>query len=231
MSSEVETSSPYAFYAFYTLYRALNGADSPAEKASFAEVCEKLYPDQSVDSKSSTSLFITWKKKARGRSDSGNGYSLRGCIGTFAKLPVVKGIEKYSLVAALQDRRFPPINAGELSHLKCSCNILQNFETIYDGKGDIYDWEVGMHGIELVFKNPQTGVICSSTFLPEVIPEQGWDKKETFLNLIEKAGVYSYANEVMEDYEQYFIKVIRYEGKKSAITFREFERRLAELNR
>ncbi|QLL32634.1 hypothetical protein HG536_0D01560 [Torulaspora globosa] len=227
MSSDDGRSSPYAFWAFYTLYKRLNGT-AAAAKVSFDEVCEKLYPDYPVDPSSNTSLFVTWKKKSRGSSE----YHLRGCIGTFAQLPVVKGIERYSLIAALHDRRFSPISAAELNHLKCSCNILHNFETIYDGKGDIYDWQVGTHGIELEFRNPLTGRTLSSTFLPEVMPEQGWDQRETFLNLIEKAGVSTGVcgpAALLQDYEHYFVKVIRYEGRKSAITFEEFEEKLAEL--
>lgn len=227
MSDKSSTGSPYAFYAFYTLYQSFHKS---LPEVSFTDVCHKLYPSEKVDTTSSTSLFITWKKKSRGRGGNGDNYALRGCIGTFAKLPVVTGIEKYSLIAAFQDRRFPPITASEISHLKCSCNILQNFETIYDGKGDIYDWEVGVHGIELVFKHPQTGSTCSATFLPEVIPEQGWDKKETFLNLIEKAGVYAYAKEVLDDYQNHFLKVIRYEGNKSSLSYAEFEDLMGELD-
>lgn len=224
MSSEEGKSSPYAFWAFYTLYKSLHGGSG--SKVSFNEVCDKLYPDYPVDASSSTSLFVTWKKKPRGR---GHNYSLRGCIGTFSQMPVVKGIERYSLVAALQDRRFSPITAGELSQLKCGCNILHSFETIYNGQGDIYDWEVGTHGIELQFRHPQTGATLSSTFLPEVIPEQGWDQNETFLNLIEKAGVYAGAEDVLQDYERYFIQVIKYEGNKSSISFAEFEEQLAKV--
>lgn len=230
MSEDSSRGSPYAFYAFYTLYQSLvNKTSPPQPEVSFAEICHKLYPNEKVDTHSSTSLFITWKKRSRGHAVGGDNYSLRGCIGTFAKLPVVTGIQRYALIAAFQDKRFPPITAGEMTHLKCSCNILQNFETIYDGKGDIYDWEIGVHGIELVFKHPQTGSHCSATFLPEVIPEQGWDKEETFLNLIEKAGVYSYAKEVLDDYQHHFVKVIRYEGNKSALSYAEFEDLLETL--
>lgn len=233
-------SSPYAFYAFYQLYNYLISPTSPhlltANKygsKSFKEICATLFPDQKVDPNAKTSLFITWKKKSKGhKGENEDGYALRGCIGTFAKLPIATGIEKYSLIAALQDRRFSPINEHELSRLKCSCNILQNFETIYDGKsnkGDIFNWEIGVHGIELIFKHPQSGAVCSATFLPEVIPEQNWDKEETFTNLIEKAGVFAYVADVMDHYEDYFVQVIRYEGNKSAISYKEFKEKLEKL--
>ena len=35
--------------------------------------------------------------------------SLRGCIGTFRSEPLGKNLQSYSLIAALNDRRFPPI--------------------------------------------------------------------------------------------------------------------------
>jgi AMMECR1 domain-containing protein len=48
----------------------------------------------------------------------------------------------YSLTAALQDRRFSPIEAAELPHLRCTISLLSNFElaAAWD------DWEIGTHG-------------------------------------------------------------------------------------
>ncbi|SCV05891.1 LANO_0H17458g1_1 [Lachancea nothofagi CBS 11611] len=225
--SEDSASSPFAFYAFYQLYAHFhNSADS--KRRSFEAIHKQLYPNYVVKSSRTTektSLFITWKKKGEKHQD----YNLRGCIGTFAKLPLLRGIEKYSLIAALQDHRFPPISQAELPTLKCSCNILHSFQTIFSGKkGDIFDWEVGVHGIELTFKEPTTGQVLSATFLPEVMPEQGWDKKDTFSNLIEKAGYWKDVDSLMDHYEDYFLEVVRYEGDKSQIEYKEFKR-LMEL--
>mgnify|MGYP003366324690 CR=1 FL=1 len=228
MSASTGKSSPYAFYAFYQLYREL-GEHAPSQDISFEEICTKLYPDVVVDTRSSTSLFVTWEKRSKKQS---RGYNLRGCIGTFAKLPVLKGIERYSLIAALQDRRFPPIKSSELAQLRCSCNILQNFQTIYDGDtqdGDIFNWELGVHGVELLFKNPYDGSVCSATFLPDVMLEQDWDKEETFINLLEKAGVTSGSRDIMSNYRNYFVTVIKYESNKSFITYEEFIDGLARL--
>ncbi|CEP61793.1 uncharacterized protein LALA0_S04e00848g [Lachancea lanzarotensis] len=215
-----DLSSPFAFYAFDQLYSRLN-SDS-GTYLSF-EAVKQLFPNYAIDSRKTTektSLFITWKKKS-GRSREGE---LRGCIGTFAKLALLKGIEKYSLIAALQDHRFPPITKKELPTLTCSCNILHSFHTIFsDKKGDIFDWELGVHGIELTFKDPSSNQIMSATFLPEVMPEQHWDKEDTFKNLIEKAGNWKDVDFLMNHYEDYFIDVIRYEGEKSQIGFEEFK--------
>lgn len=213
-------SSPFALYAFYQLYKHFYREQAKA--LTFDIICRDLFPTYPMTiskPREMTSLFITWKKK-----NSSGDYVLRGCIGTFAKLPLLKGIEKYSLVSALQDTRFPPIAVNELKKLKVSCNILHDFKTIFnDQKGDIFNWDVGVHGIELLFKHPKTSKLCSATFLPEVMPEQGWDKEDTFQNLIEKAGCWEHIDIIMNNYEEYFLEVIRYKGDKSEIGYNEFK--------
>ena len=57
---------------------------------------------------------------------------------------------RYSLIAALQDDRFPPIEESELPSLSVNVSILTNFEQIEDP----LDWEVGKHGIEIEFTAP-----------------------------------------------------------------------------
>lgn len=219
-------SSPYAFYAFYCLYKYF--ATREVSHHSLREISRRLYPSMDVNLEEKVSLFITWKKKGKMSKE----YQLRGCIGTFSKLPVAKGIERYSLIAALEDSRFPPISNKELKHLKCSCNILRNFKTIYkEGikNKDIFNWELGTHGIELRFKDPKTSKACSATFLPDVMTEQGWDKTDTFRNLIEKSGCWSDVQEIMDHYDDYFIEVIRYEGNKSNISYEDFKKELEVL--
>ncbi|KAL3231032.1 Uncharacterized protein RNJ44_00671 [Nakaseomyces bracarensis] len=216
----------YAFYAFLQLYRYLGHVDRNYNLRTVAEV---LYGTSQVI-KEDTSLFITWKRKGSDSEldkEEDDGYTLRGCIGTFAKLPIEAGIQRYSLVAALEDSRFPPTKDEELTSLKCSCNILRHFERIYvngETGGDINNWEIGKNGIELLFRHPRSGKVCSATFLPDVMVEQKWDKKTTFLNLIQKAGCYHDAEEILENYSKYFIEVIKYEGKKSDIDYEGFKR-------
>lgn len=232
METEDGQISPYAFYAFYSLYRYFH----PEVKSKYKKtvtlplVCQRLFPKSpEVNTNDRKSLFITWKKKSKYGAGE---YILRGCIGTFAHIPIAHALERYALVAALEDTRFTPITKKELPLLRCSCNILDNFDTIYDStnKGDIYNWEIGKHGIELKFKDPSTGEHLSATFLPDVMVEQEWDKDDTFINLIEKAGVLGSVLDIMEDYEQYFLEVIRYEGHKSMINYDDFDEKLEELN-
>ena len=78
----------------------------------------KSYPEEfdTVD----CPLFVTWNK---------NG-DLRGCIGTFASDPLGKTVQRFSLVSALQDSRFPPVSAAEVSSLDVHVSLLNNFEEI-----------------------------------------------------------------------------------------------------
>lgn len=218
MGSETK-STPFSFYAFQQLYTKLKNGAQPLN---FDVILKNVYPAHSVPQNVKSqraSLFITWNKKG----PTGK-YHLRGCIGTFASLPLLQGIERYSLIAAFEDSRFPPITADELPELMCSCNILSQFHSIFKGgKGDIYNWELGVHGVELLITHPRTGNICTATFLPDVMVEQGWNKSDTFENLIKKAGCWQYVKTIMENYDMYFSEVIIYTGDKSDITYDEFK--------
>lgn len=76
---------------------------------------------------------------------------LRGCIGTFASNKLGQTLQQYSLVAAVKDRRFPPIAMQELNDsLRVEVSLLSNFEKIENPLG----WEVGTHGIEVEFHGP-----------------------------------------------------------------------------
>lgn len=121
-------------------------------------------------------LFVTWLKKGQ----------LRGCIGTFAEdQPLGDTLMRYSLIAAVQDSRFPPISPEEFPHLRVEISLLNTFEKIQDP----LDWKVGTHGIEIEFKDPQRpSKIYRGTFLPNVAPEQGWTEVETLEHLCAKAG-------------------------------------------
>ena len=94
---------------------------------------------------------------------------LRGCIGTFKPGKLGETLKMYSLIAALQDRRFHPIQKEELPHLSVEVSLLQKFENI----DHPYDWEVGVHGIEIEFKHQEK--VYRGTYLPHVAKEQGWN--------------------------------------------------------
>ena len=95
-----------------------------------------------------------------------------------------KTLQRFSLVSAVQDTRFPPITQAELPSLKVEISLLSDFEKIDSPE----DWIVGKHGIEIEFGDGKTSEIYRGTFLPNVAPEQGWDVRDTLEALCKKAG-------------------------------------------
>ena len=149
-------------------------------------------------------LFVTWK--------IGEEKELRGCIGTFESSDLEKNLKDYSLIAAFQDPRFDPIELKEFKYLNCGISLLVNFEEV----NNIYDWEIGKHGIQIQFDN---GRHYGATYLPQVAFEQGWNQKETLESLIMKAGFYGSLNEVEK-----LIKLTRYESIKVEMSYEEYEK-------
>jgi uncharacterized protein (TIGR00296 family) len=182
----VVSSQPHhAFLCFHALETHLS-PDSPASTPHLASHFDALLADEAFPP---CPLFVTWNvKRNPSRKD------LRGCIGTFQAHPLVDGLKQFALTAALDDTRFPPVAARELSQLECSVSLLHAFEQAQSWD----DWEVGTHGISIHFTHPKEDTRGSSrgtrraaysaTFLPEVADEQQWDVLETIKHLIRKAG-------------------------------------------
>ena len=147
-------------------------------------------------------LFVTWK--------IGKEKELRGCIGTFESSNLKSNLQNYSLVAAFNDFRFNPIELKEVKNLHCGISLLVNFEDV----NDIYDWEIGKHGIEIEFGDNKS---YRGTFLPHVAKEQGWDKKKTLESLIKKAGFYGSLDEIKDT-----IKLTRYQAIKVEMSYDEY---------
>jgi len=107
--------------------------------------------------------------------------ALRGCIGNLrAYEPLADNIVHNAINAALQDPRFPPVaSEAELEALEIEISVLTPPERIA-GPGDFI---LGRHGIIL-----QRGG-RSAVFLPQVAPEQGWDRETTLAHLALKAGL------------------------------------------
>ena len=147
-------------------------------------------------------LFVTWT--------TGKEKDLRGCIGTFVSNDLEKNLKEFSLIAALNDRRFPPINEKEIPNLNVGVSLLINFE---DAK-ECYDWEVGKHGIQISFEERGH---YSATFLPEVPIEHKMDKITTLQHLIRKAGYFG----KLEDADKK-IKLRRYQSIKLFMTYKEY---------
>jgi uncharacterized protein (TIGR00296 family) len=131
-----------AAYCFETLLHHLTPPKDGAVKP--------LYPTGLPDP--DYPLFVTWTKRG----------DLRGCIGTFESKRLSHALPKYTLISALQDDRFEPMDLSEVPDLTFGLSLLVNFTPI----DDPLKWEVGRHGIEIEFKHGTREYI--GTFLPEV---------------------------------------------------------------
>lgn len=198
------------FYCFLVLahhFNLLNIKNSQIQDLEYVLKHKEFDSDKKVLKQLHKSpMFVTWEEK-----NTNNTYELRGCIGTFSKLNIQEGLKTYSLTAALQDPRFPPIIKKEVENLKCKVSILTDFKTIYDkvitdvrmhhinpSKDNNNFWthiEKNFHilpddtdntnGIEVIFS--YFGKQYSATFLPEVMVEHELDIQATFEHLLLKA--------------------------------------------
>ena len=181
-------------YCFNILTYVLKNDDKEKEPEFPKEFIGKSYP-----------LFVTWT--------TGEEKELRGCIGTFASEKLEKNVQRYALISALKDDRFPPIKLNEIPNLNCEISLLVNFEKI---KSPI-DWEVGQHGIDITFKDKR-GDEYSATFLPDVAEEQNWDQTTTLKYLVRKAGYYGKLDDVYNN-----IETERYQSIKTTVTYDEWK--------
>jgi uncharacterized protein (TIGR00296 family) len=108
-------------------------------------------------------LFITWEKRDVASSVD---YRLRGCIGTLSPRPLATAVREYALTSAFGDRRFDPVRVEEVPNLRVGVSLLVKYEVC----SDVYDWQVGVHGILIKFHTE--GLQYSATYLPEVAKEQ-----------------------------------------------------------
>jgi len=108
------------------------------------------------------------------------GQQLRGCIGEiFPSQPLFQSIIKNAINAALQDPRFPAVNAQELGQLHVEISALTPPHPVTSWR----DIRIGIDGMVLR-KGSQSAV-----FLPQVALEQGWDLETTLTYLAQKAGL------------------------------------------
>eukprot|EP00818_Percolomonas_sp_WS_P004035 CAMPEP_0117443190 /NCGR_PEP_ID=MMETSP0759-20121206/4563_1 /TAXON_ID=63605 /ORGANISM="Percolomonas cosmopolitus, Strain WS" /LENGTH=234 /DNA_ID=CAMNT_0005235149 /DNA_START=248 /DNA_END=952 /DNA_ORIENTATION=- len=157
-----------------------------------------------------TPLFVTWEKFSHSQKE----YQLRGCIGTFSKPKLHEGLSTYATIAAFQDSRFSPIQFEEVKLLKCSINLLVNFEWA----NDVFDWEPGTHGIHIFFRHPVMGRDCSATYLPSVMSDMNWGHNDALSSLYRKAG---WKGEITKKLMQQ-TRLERYQSSKCELTYEEY---------
>jgi len=107
--------------------------------------------------------------------------SLRGCIGNIEPFEsLLESVPHNARNAAFHDPRFSSVSSlDELRDIKIEISVLSPPESI----SSVDDFEVGKHGIILRKRNR------GSVFLPQVPPEQGWDRETTLTRLSLKAGL------------------------------------------
>jgi uncharacterized protein (TIGR00296 family) len=166
-------------------------------------------------------LFVTWDKlkhpPSRKQQHARDGYELRGCIGTLTPKPLINSIGEYALISALRDKRFNPVSLAEFPQLRVSVSLLVQYEEC----DHCHDWTVGIHGIMIRWMDDLRMTEYSSTYLPEVAAEQGWDQVTAVASLIRKAG---YHGRVSDDFLQK-IMCTRYQSSKQKVTFDEYVQR------
>ncbi len=105
---------------------------------------------------------------------------LRGCIGyIMPDFPCIEAIIENTVSACSRDPRFPPVTEKDLENIDIEISVLTPPARV-DSAEDII---VGRHGIVL-----KKGY-HRSVFLPQVAPEQGWDRETTLRHLSRKAGL------------------------------------------
>lgn len=112
--------------------------------------------------------------------------------------------------------------------------------TAFEDAASYLDWTVGVHGIHISFPHPtDSGAseapspLSSSTsiptrgafkhtyhatYLPQIAPEQGWDKIETVDSAIRKAG---WNGRITEDIRR-SIRLRRYQSRKASVSWDEY---------
>lgn len=104
---------------------------------------------------------------------------LRGCIGhVLGDAPLPDLVGDMAVAAASEDPRFPPVRPDELDGLAVEVSFLSAPEP-----ARAEDVVPGEHGV-LIRRGGRMGV-----FLPQVAPEQGWDRATLLAMLCRKAGL------------------------------------------
>ena len=107
------------------------------------------------------------------------GHQLRGCIGEItARRPAYEAVIARAVDAAIHDPRFDAVEQRELDGLTLDISLLGPTRQVPSTRSVI----VGRHGVVISHQGR------SATYLPQVGPEQGWDRDTMLGYLSRKAG-------------------------------------------
>jgi len=117
-----------------------------------------------------TGVFVTLHERG----------ALRGCIGhIFPQEPLAQAVISNAVSAAFHDPRFAPVTAEEIPRLHLEISVLTPPRAVSGPEAIV----VGRHGV-LLERGGRRAV-----FLPQVAPEQGWDRETMLGHLAVKAGL------------------------------------------
>jgi len=129
------------------------------------------------------------------------GKRLRGCIGRFASdEPLARAVALTAVASALEDPRFEPLRADEVSDLEIEISVLSPFQQVIPE-----EVRVGVHGLMI-----QSGG-CRGLLLPQVAVEYKWSAERFLEETCSKAGlprdawrdpetrIYAFSAEVFSD--------------------------------
>lgn len=131
-----------------------------------------LHPQQyGAHLKAKAGSFVTLHKNQQ----------LRGCIGNFfSEKPLYQLVQDMAISAATRDRRFKPVQAGELKDITVEISVLTPLKPI----NSLDEFEMGRHGIYIV-KDGRSG-----TYLPQVANQVNWSKEKFIRHCAhKKAGI------------------------------------------
>ncbi len=137
------------------------------------------------------SVFVTLKKRHFGDEPK---WQLRGCIGHLQPGPnshhkpisLIEATRLAALSSALEDPRFPPVQAKELESILVEISVLTLPEeiTVEDRTKLSEKITIGKDGLIIQGKGWYRGLL-----LPQVAPEQSWNTEEFLQGCCQKAGL------------------------------------------
>jgi AmmeMemoRadiSam system protein A len=133
------------------------------------EVYEPEKPE-SAELNENSGVFVTLKYKG----------GLRGCIGYVEPIkPLYIGVRDNAINAAVKDHRFLPVKESELEDIEIEISVMTPLAEVEN----IEDIEVGRDGLYI------EGMGRGGLLLPQVAPEQGWDRDQFLDGVCGKAGL------------------------------------------
>jgi AmmeMemoRadiSam system protein A len=106
--------------------------------------------------------------------------TLRGCIGyVLPTVPLYLAVRDMAINSALRDPRFPPVTPEELPTLHIEISVMTLLQAVEDPNEIV----VGEDGL-VIEAEGRSGLL-----LPQVAPEQGWDRERFLEGVCMKAGL------------------------------------------